>query len=137
MADIYSKTKRSEIMSLVRSKNTRPEKEVFTYLRKRGLRFKKHYELVPGTPDVAVPGKKKAVFVDGDFWHGWQFPRWSDKLPNSFWREKISANIRRDRKNFARLRRHRWKVLRIWSHQLSTIGRRRATLDRVFMFLTD
>lgn len=136
MADIYSKTKRSEIMSLIRSKNTLPEREVFSYLRKHGVRFAKHYGGAPGKPDVAIPQRKVAVFIDGDFWHGWQFARWSGNLPNAYWRKKISANMKRDKKNFAKLRRRGWRVLRIWEHQLSTLAMKEETLSRLLEFLS-
>jgi DNA mismatch endonuclease (patch repair protein) len=57
------------------------------------------------------------VFVDGDFWHGWRFPQWKDKL-QPYWLKKIERNRRRDRYNFQRLRRDGWMVLRFWSHQV-------------------
>lgn len=73
-----------------------------------------------------------AVFVDGDFWHGWRFPQWQAKLTN-FWREKIHATRCRDLRNFRKLRRMGWKVVRIWEHQLASapawcLGRVRSAL---------
>ena len=134
MADIFTKEKRSEIMSLIRGKNTKPEMEVFRYLRSQKIYFQKHYKKVPGSPDVALPSKKIAVFIDGDFWHGWQFEKRREKLPETYWRGKIEANIKRDKRNFARLRRSGWKVLRVWEHQLK--GKRKGkTLERVAQFL--
>jgi len=118
MADIFTKKKRSEVMSLIRSKNTRQELAVFRELRKRGIYFKRHYKLAPGFPDIAIPSRKVAVFIDGDFWHGWQYPRWRCELPRIYWRRKIENNRKRDLNNFALLRRRGWKVLRIWEHQL-------------------
>lgn len=73
MADVFTKKKRSEIMARIRSKDTAIERFVFKELRKRGLYFKKHYKRIKGCPDIALPRAKKAVFIDGDFWHGWQF----------------------------------------------------------------
>ena len=61
-------------MSKIRSKNTKLEVLVFRELRKRGVYFQKHYERVVGKPDIALPRKRKAVFLDGDFWHGYDFP---------------------------------------------------------------
>lgn len=120
MADIFTKEKRSEVMSLIRSKGTRPEMVVFRFLRKEKIHFQKHYRKVAGSPDVVIPSKKLAVFIDGDFWHGWQFPRWKDKLPKKYWQEKIQVNINRDKRTFARLRHNGWKVLRVWEHELKT-----------------
>ena len=65
-----------------------------------------------------MPRRKIAVFIDGDFWHGYRYPQWSQKLPSAFWREKIERNRARDRRNFAKLRRHGWRVLRVWEHKL-------------------
>jgi DNA mismatch endonuclease, patch repair protein len=60
-----------------------------------------------------------AVFVDGDFWHGWRLPTWEHKL-SPFWRDKLRTNRARDRRNFRRLRSHGWKVIRLWQHQIIT-----------------
>jgi len=136
MADIYSKAKRSAIMAGIRSKNTEPERVVFLYLRMSGITFRRHYSRVPGRPDVAIPSKRRALFIDGDFWHGWRFPAWAAKLPNNWWREKIAANIRRDKRTFALLRRRGWRVMRVWGHQLSNRARRDIALRRVERFLS-
>jgi DNA mismatch endonuclease (patch repair protein) len=57
------------------------------------------------------------VFVDGDYWHGWRFPAWKNKLP-PYWQEKIENNRRRDQRNFLRLRRDGWLVIRLWEHDI-------------------
>lgn len=133
MVDIYSKRKRSVIMSSIRSKNTVPEKEIFAYLRKHKFVFKKHYAEAPGKPDIALIEKKLAVFVDGEFWHGRHFARWSHDI-SAFWRSKIASNIARDKRNFAKLRRNGWKILRVWGKNLN--GRKKPeTLERVRKFL--
>lgn len=118
MADVFTKAKRSEIMSRIRSKNTAIENRIFSYLRKNGIYFQKHYKKAPGNPDIALPRKKKAVFVDGDFWHGWRFNERKNKLPKVYWREKIEKNIARDKKNMRKLKNEGWSILRIWEHQL-------------------
>ena len=105
-------------MSKIRSKNTKVEVALFKELRKRKIYFQKHYKGAVGCPDLAVPSKKIAVFIDGDFWHGWQFSRWQDRLPVKYWREKIEKNRRRDKRVISRLRREGWRVLRIWEHEL-------------------
>lgn len=104
-------------MSRIRSKNTAVERQVFNFLRKEGINFKKHYKAVPGSPDVAVPSKKRAVFVEGAFWHGWGYKRLRPRL-SPFWRRKIENNMRRDRRNMRRLRKLDWKVMRVWDHRL-------------------
>lgn len=55
------------------------------------------------------------MFIDGDFWHGWRFPAWKAKIP-AFWQDKIEKNRQRDARSFAALRRHGWKVIRLWEH---------------------
>lgn len=70
MADTVSKQKRSEIMSHVTGKETKPEIMVRKYLFARGLRYRKNVKQLPGTPDIVFPKYKTAVFVNGCFWHG-------------------------------------------------------------------
>ncbi len=118
MADCFTKEKRSEIMSKIRSKNTKAEVLVFRELRRRGVYFQKHYKKAKGTPDIALPRKKRAVFIDGDFWHGYNFNKQKDRLPKKYWRAKIEGNIIRDRKNRAKLKRDGWQVLRAWEHEV-------------------
>ena len=118
MTDVFTKAKRSEIMSRIRSKNTSIENKIFSYLRKNGIYFQKHYKKAPGNPDIALPRKKKAVFIDGDFWHGWKFKERRNKLPKVYWRTKIENNMKRDNKNRRMLKKEGWELLRVWEHQL-------------------
>lgn len=104
-------------MSRIRGRGTAIELLVEKRLRKRGIRFESHVADLPGRPDIVLRRQKMAVFVDGDFWHGWRFPQWAGKLSPK-WREKIAENIRRDRRNHRRLRAQGWVVLRLWEHQI-------------------
>lgn len=104
-------------MSQVKTRNTDLEIIVIKGLKKRGFRFRRHVKVLPGKPDIVFYQAKLAVFVDGDFWHGYRLPRWRDAL-SPFWQEKIEKNRKRDRRNFAKLRRMGWRVIRIWQHQL-------------------
>lgn len=108
-------------MSRVRSQDTGIELIVVRALEACGLDFERHAKDLPGRPDVVFRGDKLAVFVDGDFWHGWHFTVWGYKL-TPFWQEKIVQNKARDRKNFAKLRRRGWKVIRIWGHTVHAEG---------------
>lgn len=105
-------------MSKIRSQNTTVEVLVFRALRKKGIYFQKHYKRAIGKPDIALPRKKKAIFIDGDFWHGYQFSKQKKRLPKKYWVDKIEGNIKRDRRNRAKLRREGWKVLRVWEHEV-------------------
>jgi DNA mismatch endonuclease (patch repair protein) len=104
-------------MSRIKGKNTNPEIIIFKMLNKRGVYFAKHVKDLPGQPDVVFRRAKLVVFIDGDFWHGWRFPLWQHKLSEE-WRKKIAATRDRDQRNFRELRKHGWKVIRIWEHQI-------------------
>ena len=109
---------RSRVMSRIRGKDTGPERELAKLLSEAGLVWESHAPDLPGRPDFVFRDRQVAVFVDGDFWHGWRFPSWRDKL-SEVWEAKIEATRHRDARNFRRLRRSGWRVVRIWEHQLS------------------
>ncbi|NLX97566.1 MAG: very short patch repair endonuclease [Rhodopirellula sp.] len=117
MADNLTPQQRSFTMSCIRSKDTAPELTIRKLVHARGMRFRKHRYGLPGRPDLVFAASKVAVFVDGDFWHGWRFPAWRGKL-GAYWKDKISRNRQRDQKNFRALRRTGWLVIRIWEHDV-------------------
>lgn len=121
-------------MSRIRSKNTAPEMLVFRYLRQRKIYFRKHHAKILGSPDIALPRKKRVVFIDGDFWHGYDLERRKGTLP-IYWAQKIIKNVKRDRKNRKALVNEGWHVLRVWEHELVK-RRREETLVRIEYFLT-
>lgn len=138
MPDMFSPEKRSEIMSRIRSKNTRAEIIVFRYLRKHKIYFQKHYTRVAGKPDVALPRRKKAVFIDGDFWHGRDYGRIVASRPEGdYWPAKIAYNIERDVRNRTELSEKGWKVLAVWESDIKRKRTRDSTLERIVKFLTD
>ena len=116
--DKFDKTTRSRIMSAIRSKNTSPEIKTFRELNKRKIYFQRHYKRILGSPDIAIPSKRKAVFIDGDFWHGFRYPLWKKRLSSKFWTNKIERNRGRDKTYHQKLRRMGWQVMRVWEHQL-------------------
>lgn len=116
--DLLSAKKRSELMSKIRSRNTKFEQEFIASLRKATRKkFQTNVASIKGKPDIVFQKDKICIFLDSDFWHGWQYPRWKRLLKNDFWRTKIENNRRRDRKVTAHLRRKNWKVVRIWEHE--------------------
>jgi DNA mismatch endonuclease (patch repair protein) len=135
MVDIISPEQRSKTMSQIKSKNTSIERVVFSYLRKKGIYFQKHYSRVVGSPDIALPRKKKGVFIDGEFWHGYTLEKRKDKLPIK-WSQKIIRNVKRDRSYRKELREGGWHVLRVWEHELNS-KHREQTLEKVYKFLTE
>jgi len=114
--DKHTPAQRSFNMSRIKSKNTKPEIFVFEKLKELDIIFEKHYK-ISGTPDIAFPDKKIAVFVCGEFWHGRRYKQEKDKYPE-FWINKIKVNMKRDRKNFKILKNEGWKVIRIWDQDL-------------------
>lgn len=138
MADVFDAAKRSEVMSKIRSKNTKVELIVFQYLRKEGVYFQKHYAKVPGRPDIALPRKKRAVFIDGDFWHGRTLDKLIERRENTrhdFWIEKIKRNIERDARQRAELEAAGWKVLIVWYSDLIRKRTQTDTLEKIKSFL--
>lgn len=116
MADNLTPEQRRRCMVRNKSRNTGLEKRVCKVMRNAGLRFRRHAADLPGRPDAVFRKERVAVFIDGDFWHGWRFPQWAESLAPA-WREKIEKNRLRDRRNAARLRRAGWCVIRVWEHQ--------------------
>jgi DNA mismatch endonuclease (patch repair protein) len=137
MADVFSPEKRSEIMSRIRAKNTKAEVIVFKYLREQKVYFQKHYTRTPGKPDIALPRKKKAVFIDGDFWHGRTLQRLIDRpgINREYWIPKIRRNMARDLETNAHYAKEDWNVLRVWESDLKRKQTRKETLERVRHFL--
>lgn len=86
-------------------------------LHARGRRYRIHERGLPGCPDVVFPKQRLAVFVDGDFWHGYRLPVWEHEL-SEFWSTKLRRNKARDARNHRLLRRRGWTVMRIWEHQI-------------------
>lgn len=117
MADNRTKAQRSYNMSRIRGMNTAPELAVRRVAYTHGLRYRTHNMSLPGRPDMVFTQSRVVVFIDGDFWHGWQFPRWKNRL-GPYWQAKIERNRRRDVRNFAKLRRAGWFVVRIWEHEV-------------------
>ncbi len=117
--DFLSGAARSKRMSLVRSTKTQFELAFVQELLNRGIHeFATHPTGIVGRPDIVFVDFGMCVFLDSDFWHGWQFPRWRGRLRSDFWRNKLEANRKRDRIVNNTLRRRGWKVLRFWEHQI-------------------
>lgn len=116
MADIWQEAKRSEVMSLIRSKNTKPERIVRSVLHRRGYRFRLHRRDLPGQPDIVLPRYRTAIFVHGCFWHSHRNCR-DGRVPQSnerYWRPKLELNARRDEQTLATLEKGGWNTLVVW-----------------------
>jgi DNA mismatch endonuclease, patch repair protein len=120
MSDVFSRKKRSEVMSLIRgSGNKDTELRLIQIFRTSGVTGWRRGSKLPGKPDFVFPKLKTAVFVDGCFWHG--CPRHGTKPKNraAFWLAKLTGNKARDRRVDRLLRAKGWKVMRIWEHELA------------------
>jgi DNA mismatch endonuclease (patch repair protein) len=117
MPDNLTPAQRSYCMSRIKGKDTDLEVRVRSALHRKGLRFRKHVKELPGKPDIVFTKARVAVFVDGDFWHGYRFPTWENKV-SDFWKKKISKNRERDAMNHRKLREIGWMVIRLWQHEL-------------------
>jgi len=124
-------------MSRIRSKNTEAERIVFSFLRKEKVYFQKHYRRALGSPDLALPRKKKAVFIDGDFWHGRSFERIAKgRAPNDYWVVKIKTNMKRDKRQRSDLKKAGWKILEIWESDIKRKSGRLENLKKIKTFLS-
>ena len=134
MTDKFTPEKRSEIMSRVRSRDTKPEKIVRSMLHALGYRFRLCRRDLPGNPDIVLPKHRKAVFVHGCFWHGHKrCPR--AKLPVAncgFWQTKLARNVERDRRNLKALAKLGWRTLVVWQCEMKDESELRRRL-REFM----
>jgi DNA mismatch endonuclease (patch repair protein) len=121
--DVFGKDKRSQIMSRVRGKDTKPELIVRSLLHRMGYRFRIHRTDLPGNPDITLPKHKKVIFVHGCFWHG-HLACARAKRPSTnveFWQKKLDKNIQRDTQNIAKLVALGWTVLVIWQCEVKNL----------------
>lgn len=120
MVDTVSKYKRSIMMKNIKSKNTRPEIIIRSFLHKCGFRFRLHQKHLPGKPDIVMPKYNSALQIRGCFWH----PHVNCKLSNlpktntKFWKDKLSGNVIRDKKNDKLLKQLGWKLIVIRECQI-------------------
>ena len=112
MADIYTAKKRSEIMSLIKSKNTKPELKMAGIFEQHGIAFEQHVQMI-GKPDFALVDMGILFFVDGEFWHGHTMTPKKRETLTDFWVKKIDRNVQRDKEVNLALRKMGVKVIRV------------------------
>ena len=110
----------SKRMSNVRLKRGKAETRLAKELWHKGLRYRLNYKRLPGSPDIAITTKKMAIFVDGEFWHGYDWENRKQKLKQNrdYWIEKIEENIARDTKVDEQLKNDGWTVIRFWEKDI-------------------
>ena len=120
MPDIFTKAKRSQVMSRIRSRgNKNTEVALAKLFRRNKITGWRRNQKIFGKPDFIFPKLKLAIFVDGCFWHG--CPKHETKPKNNriFWKNKFARNKARDVLVTRTLRRAGWRVLRVWEHELA------------------
>jgi len=134
MPDVFTRAKRSEVMSRIKSRGNRQTELFFaSLLRKNGISGWRRHLPLTGRPDFAFKRSRLAVFIDGCFWH--HCPKCGNMPVNNaaFWKKKLSGNRRRDRQVTRRLKVDGWRVLRIWEHELRdgevVVGKLRSALS--------
>jgi DNA mismatch endonuclease (patch repair protein) len=131
MTDVFSKEKRSQVMSRIRGKNTNPERLLRSLLHTAGYRFRLHSSDLPGRPDIVLPRYRTVLMVHGCFWHrhsGCRFA-YEPKTRIAFWREKFARNVERDRRSNKALRKLGWRVLTVWECELRNPERVMAAIE--------
>ncbi len=115
MADVFSPDKRSEIMSKIASKNTKPEMSLRKFLHSLGFRFRLHVKSLPGSPDLVLTRYKTVIQVRGCFWHGHTcIDGHIPKSRRNYWEPKLLRNRLRDERNDKLLRKSGWSVIVVW-----------------------
>ncbi len=118
----YTTEKRSKMMSKVRGKNTKMEVKLRKALWALGFRYRKNVRKLVGIPDIVFYKHRLVVFVDGEFWHGfdWEEKKRKLKTNRDFWIAKIERNIQRDQEVYQLLEEQGWTVLRFWEKRVKT-----------------
>jgi DNA mismatch endonuclease, patch repair protein len=116
----YTTKERSQIMKKIKGKNTKPEQSLRKALWARGHRYRKNVKSLPGKPDIVFRKHMLIIFVDGEFWHGFNWAEKKTKIKSNrgFWIPKIERNIQRDKEVNQELLGLGWHVLRFWESDI-------------------
>jgi DNA mismatch endonuclease, patch repair protein len=119
-AGFYTTKQRSFNMSRVKGKNSKPELMLRKALWAKNLRFRLHDKTLPGKPDIVIKKYKLAIFIDGEFWHGYNWDENKDQIKSNraFWIPKIERNMQKDRIDHEQLRSMGYTVFRFWSNEV-------------------
>ena len=133
--DIWSKEKRSEVMSNIRSTNTSPEIRVRKMLFSQGYRYKLHVKNLPGKPDIVLRKYNAVIFVHGCFWHLHSECRDGTipKTRTAYWKDKLLRNKERDKEHMRKLQKQGWRVLQLWECEVE--NKPEEVLERLDNFL--
>lgn len=133
MVDTRSPEQRRRIMQSVKTKDTGPELAVRRALFAAGYRFRLHKKSLPGSPDIVFPGRRKAIFVHGCFWHGHGCAKGqAAKSRTEYWGPKLTANKIRDERNISHLKDLGWDTMVVWQCEATKME---TLLERLGIFL--
>ncbi len=120
MEKLVTSSTRSKIMKRIKNKNTKPELILRKALWKNKIRYRVNYNKLPGSPDIVLVNYRIAIFIDGDFWHGynWSIKKAKIKSNKEYWIKKIERNMARDQRNNILLSQNGWTVIRFWDRQV-------------------
>lgn len=120
MSDVMTSEQRSRAMSHIKGKDTSIEVLMRKALWHKGIRYRKNYKKLPGTPDIAITKHKIAIFCDSEFFHGYNWEIKKQKLGQNreYWIKKIERNMARDRENDFRLIAMDWVPMHFWGQEI-------------------
>ncbi|MBR9854058.1 MAG: very short patch repair endonuclease [Algicola sp.] len=116
----YTTPERSKIMGKIRGKNTKPELMFRKALWQSGYRYRIDYKKLIGKPDIALKKYKTVIFIDGEYWHGYNWEERKEKIKTNreFWIPKIERNIQRDHEVNQALKEKGFTVFRFWENEI-------------------
>lgn len=122
MGDIMSPEQRSRVMGHIRNRDTSIEILLRKALWHKGIRYRKNYKKLPGSPDIAITKHKIAIFCDSEFFHGYHWETKKQRLGQNrdYWIRKIERNMARDRETDARLAAMGWIPMHFWGQEIQT-----------------
>lgn len=129
--DIFSKQKRGEIMSKIKSKDTKIEVLFRRALWEKGFRYRKNSSNFFGKPDLVLPKYKTVIFVDSCFWHNCRKHGYLPKSNLKYWRKKIERNKERDKEVIKHYKKIGWKIYRIWEHSILNVKKKASLLKKI------
>lgn len=118
----YTTKKRSKIMGKIKGKNSKPELLFRKALWAKGIRYRINNKTLPGKPDISIKKYKLAIFIDGEFWHGYNWDERKNTIKSNrrFWIPKIERNLQRDKEVNQALQDMGYTVFRFWAKDLKT-----------------
>ncbi|MBE8721190.1 very short patch repair endonuclease [Sphingobacterium pedocola] len=119
-AGFYTSKQRSYMMSRIKGKNSKPELILRKTLWAKNIRFRLHDKSLPGRPDIVIKKYRLAIFVDGEFWHGFDWKKNRERIKSNrlFWIPKIERNMQKDERTNRALRDMGYTVFRFWSQDV-------------------